>query len=143
MQNNQSPKIGEVYAVRFEGSGSVQAGLRPGVVFQNNIGNAHSPNVVVLPLTTSIKKRDMPTHVFLKAEDAGLARDSVVLCENPQCIPKDELGRYITTLSDDYMGKIAAASIMASGAISYLDLQSLIRVWQQATVANTKAAGVA
>lgn len=143
MENSRIPKIGEVYAVRFEGNGSVQSGWRPGVVFQNNIGNIHSPNVVVLPLTTSLKKRDMPTHVFIGAKDTGLARDSMVLCENPQRIPKNELGKYITTLSDSYMAQIAAASIMASGAVSYLDMQSLIRVWQQATTVNNAAVGAA
>jgi len=143
MENNRIPRIGEVYAVKFEGNGSVQSGWRPGVVFQNNIGNIHSPNVVVLPLTTSLKKRDMPTHVFIGAKDTGLARDSMVLCENPQCIPKDELGKYITTLSDSYMAQIAAASILASGAVSYLDLQSLIQVWQRAVTVNTAAVGAA
>lgn len=140
MQNTETtartPLIGDIYALRFDGTGSVQSGWRPGVVFQNNIGNAHSPNVVVLPLTTNLKKAGMPTHVLIKASDTGLFRDSLVLCENPQCVSKEELGRYITTLPECYMGKIAAASIMASGAISYMDLESVIRVWQQSATLN-------
>lgn len=134
------PKIGDVYALLFQGAGSVQSGLRPAVVFQNNIGNMHSPNVVVFPLTTSLKKIGMPTHVLIKASSTGLARDSMVLCENPQCVPKESLGKYITTLPDSYIGQIAAASIMASGAISYLDLGSLIGVWQKASGLNNPAA---
>lgn len=136
MLTTRTPKIGEVYALMFEGAGSVQKGWRPGVVFQNNVGNAHSPNVVVLPLTTSIKKAGMPTHVVLKAADTGLARDSMVLCENPQCVPKENLGRYITTLPDHYMSQIAGASIMASGAIAYMDLDAVITVWQRAADMN-------
>ena len=132
----RAPKIGDVYFLKFQGEGSVQAGWRPGVVFQNNIGNTHSPNVVVLPMTTSLKKMGMPTHVLVRAADTGMIKDSLVLCENPQCIPKKELGRYIATLPDYYMGEIAAASIMASGAISYMDLGSVIRVWQEATSLN-------
>ena len=132
----RTPKIGDIYALQFNGSGSVQAGWRPGVVFQNNIGNLHSPNIVMLPLTTSIKKMGMPTHVLLKSSDTGLARDSLVLCENPQCVSKDQLGRYITTLPAHYMCEIAAASIMASGAISYMDLNRVIQVWQQASALN-------
>ena len=120
--------------VQLDGDGSVQSGLRPCVIFQNNIGNIHSPNVVILPLTTNLKKREMPTHVVVHAGDTGLARDSMALCENPQCIPRGQLGRYITTLPDHYISQIAAASIMASGAIAYMDLETVIRAWQQASV---------
>ena len=49
------PKIGEVYLIDFPQDGHTQGGIRPGVIFQNDVGNKYSPNVVVLPLTTSIK----------------------------------------------------------------------------------------
>ena len=91
----QTPKIGEVYLLNFEGEDSVQSGFRPGVVFQNNIGNVHSPNVVVLPLTTNLKRLDLPTNVLLRAENSGLLKDSVVLCGNPRCVPKEKLGKYL------------------------------------------------
>lgn len=130
------PRIGEVYAVQFSGTGSVQSGLRPGVVFQNNTGNRYSPNVIVLPMTTSIKKRNMPTHVFLPAADTGLLKDSLVLCENPQCVPKECLGRYLTTLPAQYMGKIAAASLLATSAIAFIDPCSMESIWRQAVSLN-------
>lgn len=66
------PQIGEVYMMNFGGSGSEQNGWRPGVVFQNNVGNAHSPNIIALPLTSSIKKSGQPTHVIVKSADSGL-----------------------------------------------------------------------
>lgn len=50
------PKIGEVYLIDFPQDGHTQGGIRPGVIFQNDVGNKYSPNVVVLPLTTSIKR---------------------------------------------------------------------------------------
>lgn len=53
------PQIGEVYLMKFGGSGSEQSGWRPGVVFQNNMGNAYSPNIIALPLTSSLKKLSM------------------------------------------------------------------------------------
>lgn len=132
----RSPRIGDVYTVDLVGAGSVQSGLRPCVVFQNNIGNAHSPNVVVIPMTSNLKKREMPTHVIIRASDTGLSRDSMALCENPQCIPKAWLIRYISTLPAYYMRQIAAASIMASGAIAYLDAESVIDLWNRASNVN-------
>ena len=59
------PKIGEVYLIDFPQDGHTQGGIRPGVIFQNDVGNKYSPNVVVLPLTTSIKKISQPTHCLL------------------------------------------------------------------------------
>ena len=40
------PVIGDVYLMKFDGTGSEQSGWRPGVVFQNNVGNSHSPNII-------------------------------------------------------------------------------------------------
>ncbi len=136
-QNKTVPQIGEVYLMRFSGSGSEQSGLRPGLVFQNNVGNEHSPNIIALPLTSAIKKASQPTHVVVHAADSGLRMDSMVLCENPERMSKDRIGPYITTLSDEYMSKIAEANILASGAIAYLDMTSLLRVWKHAASLNS------
>ena len=92
----RTPLIGEVYMMEFEGSGSEQSGYRPGLIFQNNVGNAHSPNIIALPLTSSVKKMGQPTHVLLKASETGLLKDSVVLCENPQRMSKERIGRFLT-----------------------------------------------
>ena len=138
-QNARIPQIGDVYFVKFEGNGSEQQGIRPALVFQNNVGNAHSPNVVVFPLTSSLKKLNLPTHVFLPAKETGLIKDSMVLCENPVCISRSKLGRFITSIPDDYMSKVAEANLLASSAISYLDYNALFFIWQKAIALNSKA----
>ena len=60
----------------------------------------------------------------------------MVLCENPERMSKERVGDYITTLSDEYMAKIAAASILASSVISYLDVSELISLHKHATLLN-------
>lgn len=132
----KQPQIGDVYLMNFEGSGNEQRGWRPGLVFQNNLGNLHSPNIVALPLTGSIKKSNQPTHVVIPAKGTGLAKDSMVLCENPKCLSKDKLGGYITTIPDKYMSQIAVANLLASSAISFIDPNLLLSVWQKASVLN-------
>lgn len=117
------PQIGEVYLMNFGGSGSEQNGWRPGVVFQNN-------------LTSSIKKSGQPTHVIVKSADSGLRLDSMVLCENPECMSKERIGQYITTLSNRYMRQIAAANLLATSAISFLDTEVLLAVWHKAIRLN-------
>lgn len=132
----RTPQFGDVYLVRFDGSGSEQNGLRPAVVFQNNVGNYYSPNVTVLPMTSRIKKSNQPTHVVLPAGETGLMRDSMVLCENPVCISKEKLGDYLLTLPSEYMGKIAEANMMASAAIAYINPELLIGIWHRAAKLN-------
>lgn len=134
------PCIGDVYLMKFEGVGNEQRGWRPGVVFQNNVGNTHSPNIIALPLTSALKKTSQPTHVVVFAADTGLKMDSMVLCENPEKMSKAKLGAYLTTLSDKYMREIAIANLIATGAISFLSETDLIDAWKQSVQLNRMAA---
>lgn len=136
----RNPKIGEVYMMRFSGSEHEQSGLRPGIVFQNNIGNAKSPNIIAIPLTSAIKKLNMPSHVLLKAKEYGLRKDSVALCEGPERLSKDKIGFYITTLSRSDMKRIAKASVLATGAISFLSQTEILDAWRASITLNAAAA---
>ena len=132
----RTPQIGDIYRMKFAGSANEQCGWRPGLVFQNNIGNIHSPNIIALPLTSILKKANQPTHVIVRADDTGLKKDSMVLCENPERMSKERIGEYITTLSDEYMKQVAEASLLASSVISYLDIELLMSVWKKAVALN-------
>lgn len=137
--NSQHKKlqIGDIFMMKFSGDGSEQCGWRPGLVFQNNVGNHYSPNIIALPLTTSIKKSSQPTHVILRASETGLVKDSMVLCENPERMSKERIGNYITTVPDCYMAEIAAASILASSAISFIKPEKLLVLWRKAVSLNS------
>lgn len=134
-ENGRKLRIGDVYRVKFEGIGSEQQGERPALVFQNNVGNAHSPNIIVLPMTSVRKKVSQPTHVFVPKSE-GLKLDSMVLCENPQCVSKDRVGSYITSLSKEYMAKVAEASLLASSAIAFINPEVLLALWKKAVALN-------
>lgn len=134
-ENGRKLRIGDVYRVKFEGIGSEQQGERPALVFQNNVGNAHSPNIIVLPMTSVRKKVNQPTHVFVPKSE-GLKLDSMVLCENPQCVSKDRVGAYITSLSKEYMAKVAEASLLASSAIAFINPEVLLTLWKKAVALN-------
>lgn len=135
---NNKFHIGEIYLMRFDGDEHEQSGWRPGLVFQNNIGNTYSPNIIALPLTSSIKKfnDDIPTHVKVFAKDSGLKKDSVVLCENPVAISKSKCGNLLTRLPEKYMSKVAFASIIATSAISFVDPDSLYELWEKCVSLN-------
>lgn len=136
---NRNPRIGDVFLMKFTGSGCEQSGWRPGLVFQNNVGNLHSPNIIALPFTSAIKKLSQPTHVYVPSHGNNLKMNSVVLCENPERMSKEKIGSYITTLSNEYMSRIAEASLLATSAISFLDPETLLAVRQKALYLNATA----
>lgn len=140
INEERSPQIGDIYLMNFGGQGNEQKGWRPGLVFQNNLGNKHSPNIIALPLTSSLKKSSQPTHVVIPAKGTGLAKDSMVLTENPERMSKDRLGSYLTTLPKEYMTKVAVASLLATSAISFIEPDLLLTVWQKAFIFNTAVA---
>lgn len=130
----RQPQIGDIYLMNFGGQGNEQKGWRPGLVFQNNLGNKHSPNIIALPLTTSLKKANQPTHVVVPAEGTGLVKDSMVLCENPERMSKDRLGGYLTTIPEKYMAKIAVANLLATSAIAFIEPDLLLTVDRKSVV---------
>ena len=71
--------------------GSEQGGVRPVLVVQNERGNRFSPTVICAAMTSRIQKNDLPTHVWIAAQDSGLDRDSLVLCEQIRTLEKQRL----------------------------------------------------
>ncbi|HQM01601.1 MAG TPA: type II toxin-antitoxin system PemK/MazF family toxin [Ruminococcus flavefaciens] len=82
---------------------SVQGGCRPVIIVQNDIGNIHSPNVQVIPLTSQ-KKKYLPVHVPIHGN--GLIKKSIALTEQLTTISKADLQFLIGKLDDDTMQKI-------------------------------------
>lgn len=89
--------------------GSEQGGYRPVVVIQNDTGNLHAPTVIVVPLTGSAQKPDLPTHVRIQAGQAGLWRDSTALCEQLRTLEKTRLRRRLGTLEPEALRQIDSA----------------------------------
>ena len=80
---------------------SEQGGIRPVIVIQNDIGNKYSPTLIVLPITSEIKKENMPTHCILhRSIKNGLKVDSMVLAEQIRVIDKSRLLDYIGYLDN-------------------------------------------
>ena len=125
------PRLGDIYLMSFSGIGSEQKGVRPGIIFQNDIGNDRSPNVIALPLTTRIKNLTQPTHVLLPADKYNLLADSLVLCENPQRMSKSRLLKYLGALEEEDIKSIAIGNILSSSAIALLSEEELLNVWKE------------
>jgi mRNA interferase MazF len=86
---------------------SVQTGRRPAIVVQNNMGNAHSPCIIVVPITNATKKY-VPTHVKIGVE-SGLLKTSTVLCEQLLTINKSSVIKTLGHLTPNVMKQIEQA----------------------------------
>lgn len=108
---NRQVKRGDVYWVDFGiTKGSEQGGIRPSVVIQNDIGNKFSPTVIVCPISSEIKKKELPTHVLISDyKKYGLKQLSQVMTEQMKVRDKTQLGDYIGTIGVDIMCRIDRA----------------------------------
>lgn len=95
--------------------GSEQGGIRPVLVIQNDVGNRHSPTVIVLAVTGQVNKARLPTHVPVPADGNGLQKDSVILAEQIRTLDKRRLRERIGTLPPEIMEKVGEALKISLG----------------------------
>lgn len=116
-------KRGDIYYADLNPvSGSEQGGNRPVVVVQNNIGNTHSPTVIVVPITSSRQKSRLPTHVDISSS-YGLEADSVILTEQIRTIDRSRIQEYIGHIGNDVAAKINKAISISVGISQYLSFE--------------------
>lgn len=94
--------------------GSEQGGKRPVVVIQNNMGNIHSPTLIVAAITTRVdKKRKFPAHYAVK-DNSAFEEPSTIMLEQIRTIDKKRvLG---------YLGKIDAKEMIGVDKVLLLSL---------------------
>ena len=99
--------------------GSEQGGNRPVLVIQNNIGNRHSPTIIIAPITTRVKKLHQPTHIGVPPY-FGLPQNSMVMLEQIRTIDKSRLGSYVGCFDDDVMDYVDEALVASASACMIL-----------------------
>ena len=94
---------GDIYIANLNPfKGSEQGGTRPVLVLQNNDGNFYCRTLIVAPLSSKLKKPNLPTHYLLK-KGRGLMTDSIVELEQIKTIDKCRIKRYIGRITRTQM----------------------------------------
>ena len=114
MQSRQIKRGDIYYADLNPVVGSEQGDCRPVLVVQNDVGNVHSPTVVVTPLTRNLRKNPLPTHVVIP-RSCGLDRDSLVLAEQIRTIDRSRLSNYIGRIGGDIQPAVDTALAICVG----------------------------
>lgn len=91
---------GEIYLADLNPSrGSEQAGIRPVVLVQRNSLERFTRTVVVVPLTSNLRRSKIPGTIVIPIGEGGLTQESVALCYQVVVLDKERLVRQIGTLS--------------------------------------------
>ena len=106
MKANTTLKKGDIVWASLSGHGSVQSGRRPCVVLGNEKSLKYSNVVQVIPISSKLKKVNLPVHIII---EEGLPKKSLLLVEQIQTIPQDNIGQYITNVGNEMLVGIEKA----------------------------------
>lgn len=105
------PKFGDVYYANLQAeNSSIQFGVRPVLIAQNDTGNKYAPTVTIIPFTGKHKAVYMPTHIVIDNYiECGLFYSSILMVEQIRTISKDQLICRIGSLPKEYYPAIGQA----------------------------------
>jgi mRNA interferase MazF len=99
------PVRGEVWLVNWNPArGSEQAGKRPALVIQNDIGNEKAPTIIVAAISSSVKL--YPMNVKLDPPEGGLQRSSIVKTGQILTVSKERLEKRFGRISEKKMQEV-------------------------------------
>ena len=103
MRKNWVYRRGDIYIANLNPfKGSEQGGTRPVLVLQNNDGNFYCPTLIVAPLSSKLKKPNLPTHFHLMKGQELMTNSSVDL-EQIKTIDKCRIQQYICNITPEQM----------------------------------------
>jgi mRNA interferase MazF len=103
-----SPRRGEIWLVDFSPArGSEQAGIRPALVIQNDVGNQFAATTIVAAVTSTMKV--YPVTVALQHGEGGLRKPSIVNLALVLTIDKTRLQRRLGALPPRRMEAVNGA----------------------------------
>jgi len=109
-------KRGEVWLANLDPTqGSEQAGVRPVIIFQNDIVSQFSTTTIAIPLTTNQRRASLPICMLLKQGDGGLSQDSVALCFQIRVLDKTRLIRRLGQLSAETITQLEEVVLVTLG----------------------------
>ena len=101
---------GDVYIGRMDPvEGSEQGGTRPVVIVSRDSINNTREHVVVVPFSSSLRGRRLPSHVEVAPGEGGLRTLSIAKTEHVRAVSKSRLGDRWGRLSHETMAHIEAA----------------------------------
>ncbi|MGL4498425.1 MAG: type II toxin-antitoxin system PemK/MazF family toxin [Planktothrix sp.] len=109
-------KRGEIWLANLNPTqGSEQAGIRPVIIFQNDIVSQFSTTTLAIPLTTNQRRATLPICVAIAQGDGGLLENSVALCFQMRVLDKTRLVRKLGQLGRETITQLEAVVLITLG----------------------------
>jgi mRNA interferase MazF len=111
-----SPKRGEIWLADLNPTqGSEQSGIRPVIIFQNDLVSQFSTTTIAIPLSTNQRRADLPICLLIERGNGGLSQDSVALCFQMRVLDKARLIRVLGQLSTEIIDRLEAVVLLTLG----------------------------
>ncbi|HEY9865373.1 MAG TPA: type II toxin-antitoxin system PemK/MazF family toxin [Candidatus Obscuribacterales bacterium] len=109
-------KRGEIWLANLNPTqGSEQAGIRPVIIFQNDIVSQFSTTTLAIPLTTNQRRATLPICMAIAQGDGGLLENSVALCFQMRVLDKTRLVRKLGQLGRETITQLEAVVLITLG----------------------------
>lgn len=95
--------------------GSEQSGIRPIIIFQNDIVSQFSTTIIAIPLTTNQRRAALAICMAIAQGDGGLAQDSVALCFQVRVLDKTRLIRQLGQLRPETIAQLEIVVLLTLG----------------------------
>jgi mRNA interferase MazF len=111
-----TPQRGELWWATLDPIlGSEQAGRRPVLIFQNNSISQFTTTFLAIPLTTTRRRAQLPSAVFIPAAGTGLPADSVALCHQTRVLDQTRLHARLGAVTSELLQEVADALLFTLG----------------------------
>jgi mRNA interferase MazF len=105
-------KRGDIFLANLNPSrGSEQAGIRPVILVQRNSLGQFTRTAIAVPLTSNIRRAQVPGTIMIPAGTGGLVQDSVALCYQAVVLDQDRFIRKVGELPQQYLDMLREALI--------------------------------
>ena len=107
---------GEIWLANLNPTqGSEQSGIRPVIIFQNDLVSRYSSTTLSIPLTTNQSRASLPICLFIPQGEGGLAQNSVALCFQMRVLDKTRLIKKLGILSDSRIVELEETVLLTLG----------------------------
>jgi mRNA interferase MazF len=111
-----SLKRGEVWLADLNPTqGSEQSGIRPVIIFQNDLVSQFSTTTIAIPLTTNQRRAALPICLMIEQGNGGLSQNSVALCYQMRVLDKTRLIRKLGILNPETISQLEGVVLLTLG----------------------------
>jgi mRNA interferase MazF len=111
-------KRGEIWLANLNPTqGSEQAGIRPVLIFQNNLISKYTTTVLTIPFTTNLRRAALPSCVQIAKGEGGLRSDSVALCHQLRVWGKTRLQKRLGEINKETLDRVENCAVFTMGMI--------------------------